>query len=145
MPLVTFLGPFRTRRRPDSPDEWERNKTEEVSQDWLETHRNAICGNPTAFRVEGDEGVTVDGGNDGVPDNGWTKKDISAWLKAQGAGVGGYATKSKLLGLVEQTLNPPAPEPEPVAEEVPEEVPVEEALTDLPEQVEETQITGDEE
>ena len=138
MPLVTFIGPFRTRRRPDSPDEWERNKTEEVSQEWLDTHRLAICGNPTAFRVEGDEGVTVDDG-DGLPDNGWTKKDITAWLKAQGAEVGGYATKSKLLGLVAQTLNPPAPEPEPVAEEVQEEVP-----TDVPEEVE-TQITGDEE
>lgn len=138
MPLVTFIGPFRTRRRPDSPDEWERNKTEEVSQEWLDTHRLAICGNPTAFRVEGDEGVTVDDG-DGLPDNGWTKKDITAWLKAQGAEVGGYATKSKLLGLVAQTLNPPAPEPEPVAEEVQEEVPA-----DVPEEVE-TQITGDEE
>tara|TARA_R110002020_G_scaffold15678_1_gene56093 strand:+ start:14614 stop:14886 length:273 start_codon:yes stop_codon:yes gene_type:complete len=90
--------------------------------------------------VEGDEGVTVDGGNDGVPDNGWTKKDIGAWLKAQGVGVGGYATKSKLLGLVEQTLNPPAPEPEPVVEEVLEEIPA-----DLPEQVETQQETGDEE
>ena len=138
MPLVTFIGPFRTRRRPDSPDEWERNKTEEVSQEWLDTHRLAICGNPTAFRVEGDEGVTVDDG-DGLPDNGWTKKDITAWLKAQGAEVGGYATKSKLLGLVAQTLNPPAPEPEPVDEEVQEEVPA-----DVPEEVE-TQITGDEE
>ena len=138
MPLVTFIGPFRTRRRPDSPDEWERNKTEEVSQEWLDTHRLAICGNPTAFRVEGDEGVTVDDG-DGLPDNGWTNKDSTAWLKAQGAEVGGYATKSKLLGLVAQTLNPPAPEPEPVAEEVQEEGPA-----DVPEEVE-TQITGDEE
>ena len=139
MPLVTFVGPFRTRRRPDSPDEWERNKTEEVSQDWLNTHRRAICSNPTAFRVEGDEGVTVDDG-DGLPDNGWTKKDITAWLKAQGAEVGGYATKSKLLGLVAQTLNPPAPEPEPVVEEVQEEVPAE-----IPEEVETQQETGDEE
>jgi hypothetical protein len=89
--------------------------------------------------VEGDEGVTVDDG-DGLPDNGWTKKDITAWLKAQGAEVGGYATKSKLLGLVAQTLNPPAPEPEPVVEEVQEEVPAE-----IPEEVEEQQIKGDEE
>tara|TARA_R110002051_G_scaffold304196_1_gene373417 strand:+ start:620 stop:892 length:273 start_codon:yes stop_codon:yes gene_type:complete len=90
--------------------------------------------------VEGDEGVTVDGGKDGVPDDGWTKKDIGAWLKVQGIGVGGYATKSKLLGLVEQTLNPPAPEPEPVVEEVLEEVPA-----DLPEEVETQQEIGDEE
>ena len=54
--------------------------------------------------------------------------------------MGGYATKSKLLGIVAQTLNPLAPEPEPVAEEVQEEVPA-----DIPEEVEEQQITGDEE
>ena len=140
MPLVTFLGPFRHRRRPDNADQWERGNPVEVSQEWLDTYRRAICGNPTVFRVEGDGGVTVDDGNDGLPDDGWTKKDITAWLKAQGAEVGGYATKSKLLGIVAQTLNPPAPEPEPVAEEVQEEVPA-----DIPEEVEEQQITGDEE
>ena len=63
MPLVTYLGPFFLRRRPDNAGQWERNITEEVSQEWLDTYRRAICGNPTAFRVEGDEGVTVDDGD----------------------------------------------------------------------------------
>lgn len=96
----------------------------EVSQEWLDTHRVAICTNPTAFLVEGDAQtvVTVDGGADGIPDSGWVKKDISAWLIERGVEFGGYATKSKLLALVEETLNPPAPEPvvEPVVEEAAE-------------------------
>lgn len=71
------------------------------------------------FPNRGDAGVTVDEGNDGIPDAGWTKKDISDWLKAQGAEFSGYATKAKLLGLVEETLNPPAPEPEPAVVEEP--------------------------
>ena len=115
--------------RPDNGEYWERRVPVQVSQEWLDTHRVAICTNPTAFKVEGDAAVTVDQGDDGVPDAGWTKKDISAWLKAKGVEFGGYATKAKLLGLVEETLNPPAPEPEPaVVEEPVAEEAVEESI-----------------
>lgn len=100
----------------------------EVSQAWLDENRNRLS--PKWWKVDGDEGVTVDEGADGLPDEGWTKKDIMAWLTGRGESVGGYATKAKLLGLVEKTLNPPTP--------VVEEAPVEEVA-------EETQITGDEE
>ena len=119
MPTVTYIGSAVWRRRPDNGEYWERRIPGEVSQGWLDRHRVAICTNPTAFKVEGDAAVTTDEGDDGIPDAGWTKKDISAWLKAKGAEFGGYATKAKLLGLVEETLNPPAPEPEPAVVEEP--------------------------
>ena len=105
------------RRRMDMSGEWIRGEAVEVKQSWVDKYRHILT--PDTFRVEGDTGVTVDEGDDGIPDAGWTKKDISAWLKAKGAEFGGYATKAKLLGLVEETLNPPAPEPEPVAVEEP--------------------------
>ena len=64
----------------------------------------------------------MDFGSDGIPDSGWTKKDITAWLKEKGTVFSGYSTKAKLLGLVESTLNPAAPEPEVVEETIEEEV-----------------------
>ena len=105
------------RRRTDLSGQWIRGEPVEVSQEWLNHQRNRLLSQ--YFRIEGDAGVTVDAGNDGIPDSGWTKKDISAWLKAKGVEFSGYATKSKLLGLVEETLNPPAPEPEPATVEEP--------------------------
>ena len=69
----------------------------------------------------------MDEGSDGLPDAGWTKKDITAWLVERGQTVGGYATKSKLLSTVEEVLNP-APAPEPEAAPTPE---VEEASEEL--------------
>jgi hypothetical protein len=56
---------------------------------------------PPYFSLEGDEAPTADEGEDGIPDESWRRGDISAWL----------------LQLVDQHLNPPAPEPEPVAED----------------------------
>jgi len=132
LPTVTFLGPMMYRRKSDVSGQWVRGEPVEVSQEWLNKHRVRMS--PETFKIEGDEGVTVDAGNDGLPDSGWTKKDIGAWLKGKGEVVSGYTTKSKLLDMVKTTLNPPAPEPEPVVEEVP----VEEA-------VEEQDIIGDEE
>lgn len=134
MPKVTYIGGTAYRKMPDgSKMVWPKNVPVEVSQEWLDEYRVQICTSPTAFRVEGDGGVTVDEGNDGIPDAGWTKKDISTWLKAKGVEFGGYATKGKLLGLVEETLNPPAPEPEPVVVEEPvleETTPIEEITGD---------------
>ena len=146
MPLVTYLGPRYAFRRPDTPDEFTRGDTVEVSQEWIDSHRKYLYVN-NRFDVQGDEGVTQDDG-DGIPDSGWTKKDISKWLTAQGASFGGYATKSKLLGLVEATLNPPAPEPapepEPIAEPELAPEPVAEAPAEAPEEVTPTQENGDE-
>jgi len=122
VPTVTYIGSRVYRKKPDGTGElWPRGEPVEVSQAYLEKHRVAICTNPTAFLVEGDEGVTVDEGSDGLPDAGWTKKDITAWLVERGQTVGGYATKSKLLDAVEGVLNPaPAPAPEPEAAPTPE-------------------------
>ena len=114
MPIVTFLGPLMYRRRLDGSGQWIRSEPVVVSQGWLNQERHRL--KPNFFRIEGDEGVTVDAGNDGLPDSGWTKKDIGAWLKGKGETVSGYTTKSKLLDLVKTTLSPPAPEP--VVEEV---------------------------
>jgi hypothetical protein len=132
LPTVTFLGPMMYRRRTDLSGQWIRGEPVKVSQEWLNHQRNRLLSQ--YFRIEGDAGVTVDAGNDGIPDSGWTKKDISAWLKAKGVEFSGYATKSKLLGLVEETLNPPAPEPEPATVEEP-----------VAEEAVEESIIGDEE
>ena len=136
MPTVTYLGPTVYRKRPDIKDSWIRKEPVKVSQEWLDTHRVAVCSNPTAFLVEGDEraAVTVDAKSDGIPDSGWTKKDISAWLTERGVEYGGYATKAKLLNMGEETLKPMVEEPVAVPE------PVEE-----PVEAEQPTITGDEE
>jgi len=136
LPTVTYLGPTVYRKRPDIKDSWIRKEPVEVSQEWLDTHRVAICSNPTAFLVEGDEqaAVTVDAKDDGIPDSGWTKKDISAWLTERGVEYGGYATKAKLLAMVEETLKPMVNEP------VAEPKPVEESV-----EAKQSTITGDEE
>tara|TARA_R110002012_G_scaffold11453_5_gene51725 strand:+ start:3418 stop:3810 length:393 start_codon:yes stop_codon:yes gene_type:complete len=130
------LGPTVYRKRPDIKDSWTRKEPVEVSQEWLDTHRVAVCSNPTAFLVEGDEktAITVDAESDGIPDAGWTKKDISAWLTERGVEYGGYATKAKLLTMVEETLKPMVDEPVAVPE------PVEE-----PVEAEQSTIKGDEE
>ena len=88
----------------------------EVSQEYLDAHRHLL--QTKWWRIDGDAGVTVDNGNDGVPDEGWTKKDIVAWMTGQGLEVGGYATKATLLKSVAAFLNP-----EPVAEPVEEAEP----------------------
>ena len=107
----------------------------EVSQDWIAENEWRFA--RTHWRIEGMEPKTVDKGNDGLPDSGWTKKDISTWLKEKGTTVTGYATKAKLLDKVKATLNPPAPKPvveevapEPVAEEVVEETIIEDPIVE---------------
>lgn len=128
MPKITYIGsnPY-LKLRDDT--EMHRGEVREVSQEWLNKYRHwARQKGPKNLLIEGDAGITVDEGNDGLPDAGWTKKDITGWLKEKGVTVTGYATKAKLLDKVKTTLNPPAPEPvveevvsEPVAEEVVEE------------------------
>tara|TARA_R100000353_G_scaffold173891_1_gene140803 strand:- start:411 stop:875 length:465 start_codon:yes stop_codon:yes gene_type:complete len=143
LPKVTYIGNYAYRKVPGTKELWVRRQTLEVTQEWLDTYRTAICTNPTVFVVEGDAkttpgvGITVDEGGDGLPDAGWTKKDITGWLKEKGVTVTGYATKAKLLDKVKTALNPPAPEPvveevvpEPVAEEVVEETIVEDPIVE---------------
>ena len=137
MPTVTYIGNYAYRKVPGTKEVWIRREAKEVSQEWLDTYRTAICTNPTVFVVEGDAkttagiGFTVDENGDGLPDSGWTKKDITGWLKDKGVTVTGYATKAKLLDKVKTALNPPAPEPvieEPVVEKAIEETITEDTI-----------------
>ena len=95
MPTVTFLGPLMYRRRTDMSGQWVRGEPVEVSQSWLDRHRHSMA--PSQFRIEGDAGITVDEGNDGIPDAGWTK--------------------TKMLGMVGNVLNPKAAEENELGEE----------------------------
>lgn len=135
MPKITYIGsnPY-LKLRDDT--EMHRGEVREVSQEWLNKYRHwARQKGPKNLIIEGDEGITVDEGGDGLPDSGWTKKDITGWLKDKGVTVTGYATKAKLLDKVKTTLNPPAPEPvveevapEPVAEKIVEETIIEDTI-----------------
>ena len=105
MPTVTFTGPFYERRRRDTAAPWLRGEVVEVTQEWLNEWRHTLPAKH--FVIEGDEGVTVDGGNDGIPDIGWSRKDILKWLTDNGVSKGsGYLTKSAALALVDEHLNP---------------------------------------
>jgi hypothetical protein len=118
VPTVTSLGPFYERRVPCTRLVAIRQQPLEVTQEFLNEYRHRFSAK--WWRIEGDnpEPVTTDLGEDGLPDEGWTRKDITAWLKDNGATVGKYATKATLLGMVENVLNPePAPEPVPEPEE----------------------------
>ena len=135
MPKITYIGsnPY-LKLRDDT--EMYRGEVREVSQEWLNKYRHwARQKGPKNLLIEGDERITADEGNDGLPDSGWTKKDITGWLKDKGVTVTGYATKAKLLDKVKTTLNPPAPEPvveevapEPVAEKIVEETIIEDTI-----------------
>ena len=141
MPKVTFLGPNMWKRRADILGHWERAEPVEVSQEWLNHWRSRLS--PRDFLIEGDAGFTVDFGNDGIPDSGWTNKDIKGWIIGNGQEVSGYNTKKKLLGMVDTILNPPERE----VEEVAEVTIAEEALAEsegLVEETSEENITGDE-
>lgn len=117
LPTITSLGPYFERAVPGMKRTvCLRGVPFEVTQEWLDQHRTSLTAK--YWRIDGDAGVTVDNGNDGVPDEGWTKKDIVAWMTGQGLEVGGYATKATLLKSVAAFLNP-----EPVAEPVEEAEP----------------------
>jgi len=107
VPVVTYVGRSFERRRPDGPSVFRRRQPIEVSQEWLDTWRTRLP--EGQFVIEGDAVITVDEGGDGLPDAGWTRKDILAWLDEQGVEYSGYVTKAAGLALVEEHLNPTAP------------------------------------
>ena len=121
MPTVTYKGNWYSRPgRDPSIGEWIRGQARTVSQSWLNDNRHWLL--KDAYLIEGDEGVHMDLGNDGIPDSGWTKARISEWLSSQGTVVGGgYKTKTTLLSMVEGVLNP-APVVEPVVVEAEAEI-----------------------
>ena len=119
MPKITYNGSSCYHMLKDGTEIY-RGDSREVSQEYIDKYRSALV-RLKGLVIEGDAGETVDFGSDGIPDSGWTKKDITTWLKEKGTTFSGYSTKAKLLGLVESTLNPPAPEPEVVEETIEEE------------------------
>ena len=125
LPTITYRGPRRTGANCGRLGWWAWGKPREVDAEWLETHRVAIDG--PEFRIEGytfkEAEKTVDEGDDGLPDMGWTKGDILSWMEEKGIASSSLSTKKKLLAAIEAHLNPP-----------------EESLTDG----EEAQTTGDE-
>ena len=106
MPQIRFNGPsFYGRCADPSAADFTRGEVRSVSQDWMNQWRTTI-GAPK-FSILGDAGITADAGNDGIPDSGWTRKDILAWLAENGViPAGAYVTKSGLLTLVDGVLNP---------------------------------------
>ena len=107
MPTVTYIAKSWTTRNVDSthPD-FIRNEPREVTSAWLD--RYFVRFGPD-YLIEGYEppvGESVDIGNDGIPDEGWSRKDISAWLAKYDIKPKGYATKSTLLELVATVMSP---------------------------------------
>ena len=105
MPTITYLGPFYERRRADTIGPWLRGEEVSVSQEWLDEWRHTL---PLAhFSIEGDEGGESLDDGDGIPDPGWSRRDILGWLADNNVDIGsGYVTKTRALELVEAHLNP---------------------------------------
>lgn len=132
LPTVTYIGNLYMRPNADtSMGDWIRGQVVEVTQDWLDANKRQL--KPSLFVIEG---AAYDLLNDGIPDSGWVKADITTWLRDKGMEVSnGYKTKSSLLAMVEGVLSP-APVEEVIVEAVPEiveeivveETPVEEAI-----------------
>ena len=82
MPHLTYKGPFYERKSPDPKVRaFRRKERREVSQEWLNAHRRKIS--DLVFLVEGDEGVHIDEGNDGIPDMSWTKAKNRRMVRRQ--------------------------------------------------------------
>ena len=83
-----------------------RGQPQEISQEQLDVSRSQLLN----CRIWGDDkGLdtgTVDDGNDGIPDMGWTRNDIAAWLKDNAVRTRAGLTKAQLLGRVGEYLNP---------------------------------------
>jgi len=107
LPTITYRGPRRTGANLGSLGWWIWGQPREVSAEWLESYRSSFEDNKD-FLIEGFtyEAATVDTGNDGIPDMGWTKGDILAWMEEKGIESSSLSTKKKLLAAVDAHLNP---------------------------------------
>lgn len=82
---------------------WTRGKVNQVTQEWVNEWRHTLPA--SHFLIEGEE-VTTDAGNDGLPDTGWSRKDILIWMNTNDISTGnGYLTKTAALKLIEQSLS----------------------------------------
>ena len=103
MPTLTYLGPWGQTPIKELGT-LHRSQPVEVSTDFVDRLGPF---DPKHFRLEGYEGKTVDAGGDGIPDEGWRIADIKAWMRDNDVTIGaGYKTKSRLLDMVRESLNP---------------------------------------
>ncbi len=76
MPKITYNGSSCYHMLKDGTEIY-RGDSREVSQEYIDQYRSALV-RLKGLVIEGDAGETVDFGSDGIPDSGWTKKDITA-------------------------------------------------------------------
>ena len=109
MPTITYKGPRRAGANCGRLGWWIWGEARVVTTEWLEENRSQIDG--PEFVIEGhtfaQPEVTVDEGNDGIPDMKWTKGDILGWMEEKGIEASSLSTKKTLLAKVEEFLNPP--------------------------------------
>tara|TARA_R100001509_G_C4862835_1_gene214007 strand:- start:1009 stop:1416 length:408 start_codon:yes stop_codon:yes gene_type:complete len=110
VPTITYIGRrFQKRCVDPSHPNWIRGESREVTAAWLDRYMPRV--DMAHYAIEGwepkvPEAETVDAGNDGVPDEGWNRKDIATWLAGYDIKPKGYATKSTLLELVATVMSP---------------------------------------
>tara|TARA_R100000008_G_scaffold24736_1_gene13309 strand:+ start:6922 stop:7287 length:366 start_codon:yes stop_codon:yes gene_type:complete len=98
-----------------------------VSQEWLESNRRRISGDPD-FVVESDANELVDLDGDGQPDKGWTRQQLYDWLTLHDIRARAGLTKAQLLGAVREALGQEPEEAEEVAQAAEEAVLTEEVM-----------------
>jgi hypothetical protein len=112
MPSVKYNGPEPTRRVGFGM--LIRGQEQTISQEDLDLFRSQLLNctilgdayKPVAAPEEVFE-EHVDEGDDGIPDNGWTRANIVGYLKEAGVQTRAGLTKAQLLKRVEEHLNPP--------------------------------------
>ena len=107
MPTITYKGPRRAGANMGRLGWWTWGEVREVSAEWLESNRVAVDGPEFVITGHAFEAKTVDAGNDGIPDMGWTKGDILAWMEEKEIESSSLSTKKKLLAAIDAHLNPP--------------------------------------
>jgi|TARA_R110002051_G_scaffold273569_1_gene334202 hypothetical protein len=96
-----------------------RGESRDVTQAWMDRYHGRFGDD---YLIEGYE-PSVDLLNDGIPDEGWSRGDISKWLAQYDIKPKGYATKSTLLNLVATVMSPDGvEETEALVEESQEEI-----------------------
>ena len=104
MPTLTYKGIFMWRPAPGGLGTAERDQPIEVSKEWIDMYHVRLGPD---WVVSGGEAPHVDEGNDGIPDPSWRVADIKQWLTDSGVSIGSrYRTKTALLALVQEELNP---------------------------------------
>ena len=103
MPKITYIGrSYETPNVDAKHPAFLRGVTREVTQAWMDKYFLRFGDD---YIIEGYE-PSVDIGDDGIPDSGWSRSDIAKWLSNYDIKPKGYATKTTLLSLVETVMSP---------------------------------------